>query len=107
MPPPPAKRKWPRRNGGERSNGNATPTTTSSPHTALTQQPKRPKVDDVQSNVTSTVNVKQMYSTAAGDAAPRPFSDLKGKLNKGLMDGLEKMGFESVSPMGGPLERTR
>jgi ATP-dependent RNA helicase MSS116 len=45
-------------------------------------------------NAQSSVAVKQMYSTAAGDAAPKPFSDLKDKLHPGLLLGLEKMGFE-------------
>lgn len=93
-PPPPAKRKWPRRNGGERSNGASTPTTPTTPRSVAAQQPKRPKVADTLPKPDGTVDVKQMYSTAAGDAAPKPFSDLKDKLNQGLLDGLEKMGFE-------------
>lgn len=93
-PPPPAKRKWPRRNGGERSNGANTPTTPITPRTAVAQQPKRPKVEDTLPKADGTIDVRQMYSTAAGDAAPKPFSDLSNKLNKGLLDGLEKMGFE-------------
>ncbi|KAF2854186.1 ATP-dependent RNA helicase MSS116 mitochondrial precursor [Plenodomus tracheiphilus IPT5] len=100
MPPPPAKRKWPRRNGGERFNGgSATPSAPTTPRSALAQQPKRPKVDDAQPLSAGPIDVKHMYSTAAGDAAPRPFSDLQDKLNKGLLDGLDKMGFEYMSPV--------
>lgn len=99
MPPPPAKRKWPRRNGGDRSNGSATPTAPTTPRTALAQQPKRPRVEDTQPTHTGPVDVKQMYSTAAGDAAPRPFSDLKDRLDQSLLDGLDKMGFEHMSPV--------
>jgi ATP-dependent RNA helicase MSS116 len=57
------------------------------------QQPKRPKVEDAQQKV-DTVDVRQMYSTSAGDAAPKPFSDLKNKLHPALLEGLDKMGFE-------------
>ncbi|KAH9859931.1 hypothetical protein IAQ61_011714 [Plenodomus lingam] len=99
MPPPPAKRKWPRRNGGERSNGSATPTAPMTPRTALGQHPKRPKVEDAPPTSASPVDVKQMYSTAAGDAAPKPFSDLKDRLDKSLLDGLDKMGFQYMSPV--------
>ncbi|KAF1935884.1 ATP-dependent RNA helicase MSS116 mitochondrial precursor [Clathrospora elynae] len=103
MAPPPPKRKWPRGRGGgggsERTSGASTPTTQSTPRSTMAQQPKRPKVEDTQPKAEGTVDVKQMYSTAAGDAAPKPFSDLKDKLNKGLLDGLEKMGFEFMSPV--------
>lgn len=92
-PPPPAKRKWPRRNGGA-ANGGPTPTTPTTPRSTVAQQPKRPKVEDTLPKPVGTIDVKQMYGTAAGGEAPRPFSDLKDKLNKGLLDGLEKMGFE-------------
>ncbi|KAI8940615.1 hypothetical protein NX059_001887 [Plenodomus lindquistii] len=98
MPPPPAKRKFPRRNG---PNNGGTPTTPTTPRTALAQQPKRPRVDAAPPAAAAVVpvDVKQMYSTAAGDAAPKPFSDLKDRLNKGLLDGLDKMGFEHMSPV--------
>jgi ATP-dependent RNA helicase MSS116 len=91
MPPPP-KRKWhrPRTNGP--ANGSA-PNTPTTPLTALTQQPKRPKVEDALPK-TEGVDVKQMYSTSAGDASAKPFSELSGKLDKSLLDGLDKMGFE-------------
>ena len=101
MPPPP-KRKWPRPkggdrpNGGDRANGASALSAPPTPRSTLAQQPKRPRVlnDDTLSNPVETVDVRQMYTTAAGDAAPKPFSDLKNKLHKGLLDGLEKMGFE-------------
>jgi ATP-dependent RNA helicase MSS116 len=96
MPPPP-KRKW-RRPQGDRVNGAAsgssTPTT---PRSTVAQQPKRPKVDDAIApgeGAIGIVNVKQMYSTAAGDAQAKPFSALSGTLDKALLDGLDKMGFE-------------
>jgi ATP-dependent RNA helicase MSS116 len=60
----------------------------------MSQQPKRPRVENTQPKVEGTVDVRQMYSTAAGDAAPKPFAELKGKLHPGLLDGLDKMGFE-------------
>lgn len=90
MPPQP-KRKW-HRPRGDRSNGTATPsqTATASP---LTQQPKRPKVNEMLEPV-EKVDVRQMYTTAAGDAVPKPFSDLKGVLDEGLLKGLDKLGFE-------------
>lgn len=95
MPPPP-KRKWPRPKGGDRPNGAAAPSAPPTPRSSIAQQPKRPRVlnENMQSNPVETVDVRQMYTTAAGDAAPKPFSDLKNKLHKGLLDGLEKMGFE-------------
>ena len=93
MPPPP-KRKWPRPKGGDRSNGASTPNPPTTPRAAIAQQPKRPKVEDTLAKPVDTVDVRQMYSTAAGDAAPKPFSDLQSKLHKGLLDGLDKMGFE-------------
>ncbi|KAH7338524.1 ATP-dependent RNA helicase MSS116 mitochondrial precursor [Pyrenochaeta sp. MPI-SDFR-AT-0127] len=99
MPPPPPKRKWPRRNGGDRSNGAPTAATPTTPRSSAAQQPKRPKVEDTMQQPIDTVDVRQMYSTAAGDAAPKPFSDLKNRLHKGLLDGLEKMGFEFMSPV--------
>jgi hypothetical protein len=98
MPPQP-KRKW-HRPRGDRANGAAngsapsTPSTPGTPRTALTQQPKRPKVEDAMPTAEGTVDVKQMYSTSAGDASAKPFSELSGKLDKALLEGLDKMGFE-------------
>jgi hypothetical protein len=91
-PPPPPKRKWnrPRNNGP--ANGSA-PGTPATPHTALNQQPKRPRVEDAAPQ-SEGVDVKQMYSTSAGEASAKPFSTLSGKLDKSLLDGLDKMGFE-------------
>ena len=60
----------------------------------MSQQPKRPKMEDTQPKPDARVDVRQMYSTAAGEAAPKPFSELKNRLHKGLLDGLDKMGFE-------------
>lgn len=94
MPPPPPKRKWPRRNGGDRPNGASTVGAPTTPRSSAAQQPKRPKVEDALQRPVDTVDVRQLYSTAAGDAAPKPFSDLKDRLHKGLLDGLERMGFE-------------
>ncbi|CAA9957980.1 ATP-dependent RNA helicase MSS116 mitochondrial precursor [Pyrenophora teres f. maculata] len=103
MPPPP-KRKWPRGRGGgggggDRTNGTATQGGSTNPRSTIAQQPKRPKMEDAQPKPEGGVDVRQMYSTAAGDAAPKPFSELKDKLNKGLLDGLDKMGFEFMSPV--------
>ncbi|KAL6704619.1 hypothetical protein ACN47E_008016 [Coniothyrium glycines] len=101
-PPPPPKRKWPRRNGGDRSNGAAasTPNTPATPRSNVSQQPKRPRVEAAAQNEgVATVDVKQMYSTAAGGAAPKPFSDLKDRLHPGLLAGLDRMGFEYMSPV--------
>lgn len=98
--PPTSKRKWPRGRGGggggggDRANGGAATSGTSTPRSTMTQQPKRPKMEDTQSKPDTGVDVRQMYSTAAGDAAPKPFSELKGRLHQGLLDGLDKMGFE-------------
>ena len=96
MPPPP-KRKWPRGRGGgggDRTNGTPTQGGPTNPRSTMAQQPKRPKMEDAQPKPEGGVDVRQMYSTAAGDAAPKPFSELKDKLNTGLLDGLDKMGFE-------------
>lgn len=101
MPPPP-KRKWPRGRGGggagggaaDRANGGASTPGTSTPRFSMSQQPKRPKMEDTQPKPDARVDVRQMYSTAAGEAAPKPFSELKNRLHKGLLDGLDKMGFE-------------
>jgi ATP-dependent RNA helicase MSS116 len=60
----------------------------------VAQQPKRPKVEDVVPRVEGAVDVKQMYSTSAGNASAKPFSELSGVLDKALLDGLDKMGFE-------------
>ncbi|EDU40617.1 DEAD/DEAH box helicase [Pyrenophora tritici-repentis] len=101
MPPPP-KRKWPRGRGGgggDRTNGAATQGGPTNPRSTIAQQPKRPKMEDAQPKPEGGVDVRQMYSTAAGDAQPKPFSELKDKLNKGLLDGLDKMGFEFMSPV--------
>ncbi|KAF1833271.1 DEAD-domain-containing protein [Decorospora gaudefroyi] len=103
MPPPP-KRKWPRgrggggSSGGDRTNG-ASPTTPATPRSTIAQQPKRPRVENMQPKAEGRVDVRQMYSTAAGDAAPQPFSALKTQLHPGLLDGLDKMGFEYMSPV--------
>jgi len=94
MSPPASKRKWPRRNGGGRRSDNAMPTLPTNSSTTLTQQIKRPKVVDLQPSTDGHMDVKQLYSTAAGAAAPKPFSDLKDKLDKVLLDSLDKMGFE-------------
>jgi len=99
MSPPASKRKWPRRNGGGRRSDNAMPTLPTNSSTTLTQQIKRPKVVDLQPSTDGRMDVKQLYSTAAGAAAPKPFSDLKDKLDKVLLDSLDKMGFEYMSPV--------
>lgn len=98
MPPPP-KRKWPRGRGGgggggDRTNGGAATPGTSTPRSTMSQQPKRPKMENTQPTPDTSVDVRQMYSTAAGDAAPKPFSELKDRLHPGLLDGLDKMGFQ-------------
>lgn len=96
MPPPP-KRKW-RRPNGDRLNGAASgsvPGTPTTPRTAIAQQPKRPRVADAAPTTAERIaDVKQMYSSSAGDASAKPFSALSGKLDKSLLDGLDKMGFE-------------
>lgn len=93
MPPPP-KRKWPRPKGGDRSNGATTQNPPAARRPPIAQQPKRPRVEDTLPEPVDTVDVRQMYSTAAGEAAPKPFSVLQNKLHQGLLDGLDKMGFE-------------
>ncbi|KAF5854668.1 hypothetical protein GGP41_007430 [Bipolaris sorokiniana] len=102
MPPPP-KRKWPRGRGGggggDRTNGGAATPGTFTPRSTMAQQPKRPKMENTQPTPDTSVDVRQMYSTAAGDAAPKPFSELKDRLHPGLLDGLDKMGFQYMSPV--------
>jgi hypothetical protein len=94
----PPKRKWPRGRGGggggDRANGAPGRSGPTNPRSTMSQQPKRPRVEDSQAKAETGVDVRQMYSTAAGDAAPKPFSDLKNKLNPALLNGLDKMGFE-------------
>jgi ATP-dependent RNA helicase MSS116 len=96
MPPPP-KRKWhrPRPNGAAPNNG-------ANPHSTATQQPKRPRTEDVKmQDVTATgpVDVKAMYSTSAGNAEAKRFSEMKGALDQALLNSLDKMGFEFMSPV--------
>jgi hypothetical protein len=91
MPPPP-KRKWNR----PRPSGAATnaPATQQSP---AAQQPKRPRVNDgALQNEGGPIDVKAMYSTSAGNAEAKRFSEMAGKLDNTLLQGLEKMGFEYV-----------
>ncbi|CAN9100630.1 unnamed protein product [Alternaria alternata] len=99
----PPKRKWPRGRGGggggDRANGAPGRSGPTNPRSTMSQQPKRPRVEDSQAKAETGVDVRQMYSTAAGDAAPKPFSDLKNKLNPALLNGLDKMGFEFMSPV--------
>jgi ATP-dependent RNA helicase MSS116 len=95
MPPPP-KRKWPNRprggGGGGGANGSA-PGTPTTPRSTVAQLPKRPKIEEAAPKADG-VDVKQMYSTSAGHAEAKPFSELSGVLDKSLLDGLDKMGFE-------------
>jgi ATP-dependent RNA helicase MSS116 len=93
MPPPP-KRKWPNRprgGGGAGANGAAPGAPTTPRNNA--QLPKRPKIEEAAPKADG-VDVKQMYSTSAGNAEAKPFSQLSGVLDKSLLDGLDKMGFE-------------
>jgi ATP-dependent RNA helicase MSS116 len=96
MPPPP-KRKWhrPRPAGAAPNNG-------ANPQSTVAQQPKRPKVEDaVQQNAGSNgpVDVKAMYSTSSGNAEAKRFSEMAGTLDKSLLQSLDKMGFEFMSPV--------
>jgi ATP-dependent RNA helicase MSS116 len=91
-PPPPPKRKWnrPRPSGGA-------PNASAAQQSTIAQQPKRPRVNDApQQTEGGPVDVKAMYSTAAGNAEAKKFSEMAGKLDKSLLLGLEKMGFEYV-----------
>jgi hypothetical protein len=91
-PPPPPKRKWnrPRPSGGA-------PNASAAQQSTVAQQPKRPRVNDApQQTEGGPVDVKAMYSTAAGNAEAKKFSEMAGKLDKSLLLGLEKMGFEYV-----------
>lgn len=100
----PPKRKWTRggrgggRGGGGGGGGDRTNGTPgrgpANARSAMSQQPKRPRVEDTLPKPDAGVDVRQMYSTAAGDAAPKPFADLKNKLHPALLNGLDKMGFE-------------
>lgn len=99
---PPPKRKWhPRRPAGANAAANGTnsaassnPSTPTTPRSSIAQQPKRPRVEDSAPKPDGTVDVKQMYSTSAGGGEAKPFSELSGKLDKTLLNGLDKMGFE-------------
>lgn len=95
MPPPP-KRKWhrPRGANGAPGNGTGNPATANNARAPFSQQPKRPKVEEMAAQDVGPVDVKQMYSTSAGDATAKPFSALSGVLDKTLLNGLDKMGFE-------------
>jgi ATP-dependent RNA helicase MSS116 len=95
MPPPP-KRKFNRNRTGGAANGSGpgTPDTPTTPRSTMAQQPKRPKVNDALPTSVGTVDVTQMYSTSAGEATAKPFSALSSVLDKTLLDGLDKMGFE-------------
>ncbi|RMZ70885.1 atp-dependent rna helicase [Pyrenophora seminiperda CCB06] len=99
MPPPP-KRKWPRGRGGGGGGGNApTQGEPTNPRSTMAQQPKRPKMEDIQPKPEGGVDVRQMYSTSASSAAPARFDTLDKKLDKGLLNSLDKMGFEFMSPV--------
>lgn len=93
--PPPSKRKF--RPRGDRSGGagngdrNGAPTT---PRSTVAQQPKRPRVENTMPISEGTVDIKQMYSMSAGDAEPKKWAEMNGKLDKALLDSLDKMGFE-------------
>jgi len=106
MPPPP-KRKWhPRKpNGAANGSTSAASTNPSTPTTpsSVAQQPKRPKVGDAASKAAGegAVDVKHMYSTSAGGGSAKPFAALSGTLDRALLDGLDKMGFEYDVPCPG------
>ncbi|KAJ4318737.1 hypothetical protein N0V94_004251 [Neodidymelliopsis sp. IMI 364377] len=96
MPPPP-KRKWnrPRPAGAAPNNG-------ANLQSTVAQQQKRPKVEDaVQQNAGSNgpVDVKAMYSTSSGNAEAKRFSEMAGTLDSSLLQSLDKMGFEFMSPV--------
>lgn len=56
-------------------------------------QPSRPTPVDAPAGA-ETIDVKHLYSTAAGDMQPEPYSSMQGKLDPALLQGLDKMGFE-------------
>ncbi|KAH7117154.1 ATP-dependent RNA helicase MSS116, mitochondrial [Dendryphion nanum] len=61
--------------------------------------PRRPTVDAAQSMETPKVmDVRRLYSTANGAHEAKPFSSLD-LLDKSLIAGLDKMGFEFMSPV--------
>jgi ATP-dependent RNA helicase MSS116 len=100
-PPLPPKRKWHPRKAtnanGSASNASTAPGTPTTPRSTMAQQPKRPRVEQAAPAAEGTIgvmNVKQMYSTSAGGGEAKPFSTLSGKLDKALLDGMDKMGFE-------------
>jgi ATP-dependent RNA helicase MSS116 len=94
MPPPP-KRKWNRPRPAGAAPGNA-----ASPHSTATL-PKRPKTEEAskQAAPSGPVDVKAMYSTSAGSGEAKPFSDMAGTLDPALLNGLDKMGFQFMSPV--------
>lgn len=94
MPPPP-KRKWNRPRPAGAAPGNA-----ASPHSTATL-PKRPRTEEAskQAAPSGPVDVKAMYSTSAGGAEAKPFSDMAGTLDPALLNGLDKMGFQFMSPV--------
>ena len=96
MPPPP-KRKWHRPRPTV-----AAPNNAANPMSTAAQQPKRPRHEDVikqESGSTGPVDVKAMYSTSAGGAEAKKFSEMAGALDRALLNGLDQMGFEFMSPV--------
>jgi ATP-dependent RNA helicase MSS116 len=99
-PPLPPKRKWHPRKAtnanGSASNASTAPGTPTTPRSTMAQQPKRPREQAAPAaeGTIGVMNVKQMYSTSAGGGEAKPFSTLSGKLDKALLDGMDKMGFE-------------
>lgn len=94
MPPPP-KRKWNRPRPAGAAPGNA-----ASPHSTATL-PKRPRTEEAsnQAAPSGPVDVKAMYSTSAGSGEAKPYSDMAGTLDPALLNGLDKMGFQFMSPV--------
>ena len=93
MSQPPKRKFRPRgdRSGGGAGRGGMQQTTMRS---NVTQQPKRPKVEESLPASEGAMDLKQMYSTSAGVGEPKPWSEMNGKLDKSLLNNLDKMGFE-------------
>jgi hypothetical protein len=57
-----------------------------------TQQPQRPTLDGEEKPV--LIDARKLYSTSASGQEAKTFSSMDDKLDKALLEGVKKMGFE-------------
>ena len=90
----PNRRPYPSRRPAGKANGNGEANGVSP-----AQQPSRPRTvaaGEVAGEVEppGVMDPRRLYSTSAGGGEAKPFKSLGDTLDKGLLEGLDKMGFE-------------